>query len=558
MSFSALQSWRYAVSKLFYASPVYRYTLIARAPQELALVPPDPWPGDAENGNAILSGSFTFFGETARGGPQIWRPGGMSDAWLAELHGFDWLRDLRALGGDAARRRARELVDDWLTRQTRWDEIAWRPDVLACRLAAWLGQHDFFCASADDEYRRQYLASLTRQAKHLARVLPAGAEGAGLVVAAKGLILAGLALPGHGNWTGQGLRVLERACQRQILPDGGHISRNPGIHAAVLRHLVDVRSALLAAQQEVPGFLMAAIDRTAPFLRMLRHNDGGLALFNGSGEGQGWLFDMLLTQADSRGRPPASAPHSGFERIVANRTVALVDTGAPAAGSPAFPAHAGTLAMEISVGRERLIVNCGGRPSVREPWSQVQRATAAHSTLVVDDTNSAELYADGTVGRRPEQTTAQRDDSDGNSWLTAEHDGYASLFGLTHRRRLFVDVSGDDIRGEDMLVRQSEGKKPARGFALRFHLHPAVQASLVQNGAAVLLRLPGGTGWQLRAQGGTLSLAESVYLGGGEEIRRSEQVVVSAPLDPADEDGAVARVKWALKRVPKKGANSSS
>ncbi len=552
MSFGALHNWRYAVSKLLYASPVYRYTLIGRAPQDLALVPPDPWPGNAERGNAILSGAFSFFDETARSGPEIWRPGGMSDVWLAELHGFDWLRDLRALGGDAARKRARELVDDWLTRQANWHEIAWRPDVLACRIAAWLGQHDFFCASADDVYRRQYLASLTRQARHLSRVLPGGVEGAGLVVAAKGLILAGLALPGHAGWVSQGLRVLERACARQILADGGHISRNPGIHAAVLRHLVDTRSALLAAQQEVPGFLMAAIDRTAPFLRMLRHHDGGLALFNGSGEGQGWLFDMLLSQSDSRGRPPASAPHSGFERIVANRTVLIVDTGSPPPGAPTAPAHAGALAMEISVGRERLIVNCGGRPAVREPWSQVQRASAAHSTMIVDDTNSAELYADGTTGRRPEHIVVERNDTDGNNWLTASHDGYASIFGLVHQRRLFVDVTGDDVRGEDVLLQQGEVKKPARGFALRFHLHPSVQASLVQNGAAVLLRLPGGGGWQLKAQGGTLSLAESVYLGGGEEIRRSEQVVVSALLDPADSDGMVARVKWALKRVPKK------
>ena len=80
----------------------------------------------------------------------------MSDAWLAELHGFDWLRDLRAVGGDAARRRARDLVGDWIERQTSWQEIAWRPDVLATRLHAWLGQHDFFCASADDLYRRRY------------------------------------------------------------------------------------------------------------------------------------------------------------------------------------------------------------------------------------------------------------------------------------------------------------------------------------------------------------------------------------------------------------------
>ena len=552
MSVTLLHNWHYNVSKLLYASPVYRFTLLGRAPRDLALVPPDAWPGSADRGATIVNGEFSFFGETVRGGLRAWRPGGMSDAWLAELHGFDWLRDLRALGGDGARRQARDLVGDWLVRQSSWQEIAWRPDVMGCRLFTWLGQHDFFCASADDDYRQNYLTSLVRQAKHLSRVLPRGTDGAGLILAAKGLIAAGVSLPGHSAWTAQGLKLLERACAQQILADGGHVSRNPAIQSQVLRHLVDTRSALLAARREVPAFLMAAIDRAAPFLRMLRHNDGGLALFNGANEGPGWLIDMLLAQADSRGRPLTSAPHSGFERIVANRTIVLLDTGAPTRSPIDANAHASTLATEISVGRERIIVNCGARPGAREPWTQVQRSTAAHSTMVVDDTNSTEVFATGKAGRRPGNILIDRNDENGSVWLSASHDGYGPLFGVTHQRRLYVDASGDDIRGEDLVVQEGDGKRPPRGFALRFHLHPSVQASLVQNGSAVLLRPPSGVGWRLMADGGTVSLAESVYLGGGDEVRRSEQIVVSGVFDPPDEDGAIARVKWALKKVPKK------
>ncbi len=552
MSIARLHHWHYNASKLLYASPVYRFTLLGRAPRDLALVPPDAWPGSADGGAAIVSGEFSFFGETVRGGLRAWRPGGMSEAWLAELHGFDWLRDLRALGGDGARRQARDLVGDWLLRQSNWHEVAWRPDVLGSRLFAWLGQHDFFCASADDAYRQEYLTSLVRQAKHLSRVLPRGAHGAGLIQAAKGLIAAGLALPGHSAWTAQGLKLLERACAQQILADGGHISRNPAIQTEVLRHLVDTRSALLAGQREVPAFLMAAIDRTAPFLRMLRHNDGGLALFNGSNEGPGWLIDMLLAQADSRGRPLTSAPHSGFERIVANRTIVLVDTGAPAPGPTEEAGHASTLAAEISIGRDRIIVNCGARPGAREPWTQVQRSTAAHSTMVVDDTNSADILSPGKSGRRPRYVTVDRNDENGSVWLNTSHDGYGSLFAVAHQRRLYVDANGEDIRGEDSILQEGDGAKPPRGYALRFHLHPSVQASLVQNGSAVLLRPPSGIGWQLMAEGGTVSLAESVYLGSNDEIRRSEQIVVSGVFDPPDDEGAIARIKWALRKVPKK------
>ena len=551
MTGNVFQDLRYGVGKLLYASPVYRYTLIGRAPSELAVVPPDSWPGNAERGTAVSAGEWSFLGETVRSSKHDWRPVGMSDAWLAELHGFDWLRDLRAVGGDAARRRARDLVRDWIENQASWQEIVWRPDVLATRLFAWLGQHDFFCASADDDYRQRYLATIARQARHLGRVLPGGVEGDGLIRAAKGLTMAGLALPGNEAAIRQGLKTLERACDRQILPDGGHVSRNPQTQARVLRDLVDVRSALLAAEHDIPAFLLGAIDRAAPFLRMLRHNDGRLALFNGSAESEDWLIDMLLAQADARGRAPASAPHTGFERIVVNRTVVLLDTGAPPQAGLDIGAHAGTLSVEVSIGKERMITNCGARPGNRDPWATVQRSSAAHSTMIVDDTNSSELLADGTFGRRPGYVRVDRSEDEGNVWLSARHDGYLMAFGLEHERRIFMAGDGDDIRGEDLLSRAEVADKTrsAKGFALRFHLHPAVQASLVQNGSSVLLRLPSGAGWRLIAEGGTVSLAESVYLGEIEEVRRSEQIVVSGALEAGVD---AARVKWALKRVPKK------
>ena len=240
------------------------------------------------------------------------------------------------------------------------------------------------------------------------------------------------------------------------------------------------------------------------------------------------------------------------ERIVANRTIILMDTGIPAPGQADAGAHASTLATEISIGRERIIVNCGARAGAREPWTQVQRSTAAHSTMIVDDTNSSDVLTADKAGRRPGHVAIDRNEENGNVWLSASHDGYGPLFGVTHQRRLYIDASGEDIRGEDSMVLEGDGKRPPRGYALRFHLHPSVQASLVQNGSAVLLRPPSGVGWRLVAEGGTVSLAESVYLGGNDEIRRSEQIVVSGVFDPPDGDGAIARVKWALKKVPKK------
>jgi uncharacterized heparinase superfamily protein len=100
-----------------------------------------------------------------------------------------------------------------------------------------------------------------------------------------------------------------------------------------------------------------------------------------------------------------------------------------------------------------------------------------------------------------------------------------------------VAESGEDIRGEDAI--EANAGQP---YAVRFHLHPGVTASLQQDGEGVLLRLPSGGGWRLRAEGARLALEESVYLGGAEP-RRTEQVVLTGLADGPQQ------VKWAITKV---------
>jgi uncharacterized heparinase superfamily protein len=277
----------------------------------------------------------------------------------------------------------------------------------------------------------------------------------------------------------------------------------------------------------------------APVLRMLQHGDGGLALFNDSNEGEGWQVDMVVQRADARARPLMSAPQSGFQRLQAGRTLVLVDAGPPPSG-PGLHGHAGTLSLEVSVGRERLIVNCGAHAGDAD-WRRAQRNTAAHSTLVLDDVNSTELTRDGNLRRGPQTVLCRREESDGNIWVDTSHDGYRQRFGQIHHRRLYLAASGEDLRGEDRL----EGTG-GETFALRFHLHPDVRASLTQNGDSALLRLPRGDGWRLRARGAELRLEQSVYLGRAGDVRHSRQIVLSGPVR-----GPETTVKWALKHEAK-------
>lgn len=535
-----MKSSLHGLARLRYRGYFYNQTLRGRRPQSLTFLPEENWPGDAGAGQTIVEGSFRFLDHSVNAADAI---AGRIDPgleWRARMHGFDWLRDMRAVGTDAARLKARELVSEWIRQNQRWNAVSWRPDVLARRLCNWFTHAEFVSGGANETFAGAFLDSLGRQIRHLRRAGRFADDGIDTLVVLKATLYAALCIPGGARHVVRLMKPIAEACDRLILQDGGYLDRCPRSQLEGLRALIDLRSALSASNAEIPEALQRAIDRAAPMLRFFRHGDGGLALFNGSDEGEAWLIDVVLTRAEARGKPLASAPHSGFERITANRTLILVDAGGPPPRGFDRRAHAGTLSFELSVGKHRMVTNCGAYSGRDETWRRVQRATAAHSTLTVDDSNSAEIRRDGSLGGQPATVACDRMEADGNVWLDMSHDGYKTN-GLVHRRRLYARGDGGDIRGEELLSGRGDHK-----FAVRFHLHPTVKASLVQGGAAVLLRLGDGSGWRMRCSGGVASLQESIYLGERGEAKRTEQIVINGATR-----GGEAQVKWALSKLAK-------
>jgi uncharacterized heparinase superfamily protein len=512
---------------------------MTRVPDAPALPVRDLWPGDPNRGANLLKGELELGGTVG-----VLKPGGFAEVVGSDLlrsyaHGFTWLRDLRALGTDGARMRARALVQEWMAAPAL-EPLSQRPDVAGARIAAWLGHYDFFAASADDGFRQRLMARLVSDARSLAAALPTEELDSRALTALKGLIAAAVALPEHAAFLTRALRVLPQEIARQVLPDGCHCERSPAQLLGALQDLTEIRALLQAAQAQPPTALGGAIERMAPALRSLRHGDLGLALFNGSKEENGALIDLVLAQAGRAGRAMSALTEGGFHRLQAGRSVLIVDCGAPPPHKIDRFAHAGTLAFELSVGKDRMIVNVGAAPAAGTEWRDASRSTAAHSTLVIADTSSSELKPDG-LGRRPELVDVQRQEANGAHWLEASHDGYRKPFAAIHRRRLYMSESGEDIRGEDAVEPAVDGAGP-HAYTVRFHLHPDVDASLQQDGEAVLLRLPAGSGWRLRADGARLTLEESIYLG-GPQLRRTEQVVLTGA-----EDGP-QHVKWAITKV---------
>jgi uncharacterized heparinase superfamily protein len=515
----------------------------------------DLWPGDPSLGARLMKGELLFCGIVHPLAPGSWSEAageesgrtqdGPSLALRAHAQGFTWLRDLRALGTDGARMRARALVSDWLQRPPA-GQLSRAPDVVGARLNAWLAHYDFFAASADDGFRQHLMARLLGDARSLAAMLPSHTHDHRVLTGYKGLLACAVALPEQTHLLARFMRHISAELGRQVLLDGCHVERSPFAHLVALREMAEMRALMQTGQIAPPLALAASLDRMTPALRALRHADGGLALFNGAQEDNPALIDLVLAQA-ARGRAvQAALPEGGFIRLQVGRTLLFVDAGPPPPPGYDALSHAGTLSFELSIGRERVIVNCGA--GVTPAWKEALRSTAAHSTLVIGDRSSSE-FAPGGVLRRPAHVEVDHKQSGGAHWLDLSHDGYKPGFGAVHRRRLYLAENGEDIRGEDFV----EADKPV-AFVLRFHLHPDVTARAEAEPGSLLLTLASGAQWRMRIEGGAVAIEESVYLGGGAP-RATRQLAVTVTPPAADSEAAAETVagepqvvRWAISR----------
>ncbi|MFT9453280.1 heparinase II/III family protein [Komagataeibacter saccharivorans] len=480
----------------------------------------DLWPGDPVAGAQLTRGSLTWAGYTHPIGPGLWDSPQFEPAFREGLLGFRWLRDLRAVGTDAARLKARALVDDWLHHPSQ-DPVALECGVIGARVAAWLGHYDFFAASASDSFRQRLMARLLVEGRTIAAIMPPERHGWQSLTALKGLLAVAVAMPEYTGFLTRYRRYIDAEVESQILSDGWHIERSPEVQLRALRELAEMRAMMQAARHALPHSVALALDRMSPVLRAMRHGDGGLALFNGSHERTNALIEMVLSQATRTRVVAHTMPDGGFVRMQAARSLLLVDAGIPAPPGYDHNAHAGTLSFEFSCARQRLIVNCGG--GVLPAWKDALRQTAAHSVVVVEGMSSSEFAPDGTVARRPPHVGVEHVVAEGAHWLDLSHDGYHASAGATYYRRLYLGADGEVLRGEETV----EGEREV-AFVLRLHLHPSVTAVDARDGSILL-----GAGeqhWRFRAAGGTVGIEESVYCG-GQNPRASLQLVVR--VDPA-------------------------
>jgi uncharacterized heparinase superfamily protein len=406
-----------------------------------------------------------------------WNDTSLEALWRYNLHYFD---DLVAEESGARAAWHHALIHRWIDQNPPPHGTGWDAYPTSLRIVNWIKW-----ALSPNDVDSSMAASLAMQARWLSRRVERHLLGNHILANAKALVFAGLFFRGSeaDGWRETGVELLRRELPRQILADGAHFELSPMYHAVVLHDLLDLLNVAAiwpsVIQARDLNTWRARVPAMLGWLAAMTHPDGGPAFFNDC------AFDVAATPAELHGYAtrlgfPATMASVGVRDLapsgyfcVCHGDFALVADAAPI-GPDYLPAHAhaDTLSCELSVAGVRFLVNGGTSTYQNDAQRARERGTAAHSTVVVDDQDSSEVWSAFRVGRRARIVGRLVRSSDGGATLSAAHDGYRHLTGRPLHRRTWELTQSQLTVTDDV-----EGSRDHR-TALRWLVHPDVEVQV--------------------------------------------------------------------------------
>ena len=501
-----------------------------------------PLVGERAAGVALRAGHFLVHGVKAPIAQMDFSPvARLTPPFERVVHGFAWLRDLAA---SAPREQciptAERVLGAWLAaNKAPGKGAAWQVELTGHRLLNWLVHAPLILSGGDNRLRPKVLRAMAETARWLDKNVTRAPDRLGEVAGWCAIVAAGLLLPEGKPRRLYGEAGLLRALGDLVSEDGGVLSRSPLAQMDTIALLVDLAACYRAVERDPPEALDGMLALLVPPLLSLVHSDGGLGNWQGAGAIGADRVAALIDASGVRTRPLREVRQWGYQRIAGGKAVLQFDAAPPPLARHARWGCASTLAFEFSVRGQRLVVNCGGAAfgggQVPVRIEQGLRASAAHSTLVLDNANSTAVLINGKLGTGVNEVEIDRRALDlGNGGATrveGSHDGYAARYNLIHRRILIMRDDGTELRGEDLLLPANrKGKRGKVGYAIRFHIGPGIEIGLSEDRKGAGLALPDGTYWQFRMAGdanaATLSVEESMWVDGQGRPHPIQQLVI--------------------------------
>ena len=324
--------------------------------------------------------------------------------------------------------------------------------------------------------------------------------------------------------------------------NGCHKSYNFSKQAEFINDLIEIKNIFLYFDDADIEEINFQIINMTSLLANFFHKDNSIALFNGSNNFNIKLINELINKTENIKPKKLNNAKNGIVSYADKNKSLFFDITKPTNKTLNQNLHAGTLSFEFSYKDEKIITNCGSIEKRIGKKPEYLRFSAAHSTIIVNNTNISELIEKSSYKRAPKTIKFDSVQNDKNIFLEGSHDGYLKNFNIIVKRKIIISKISDEILGSDFIL-SMKNKFNKTMYDIRFHLVPNCKCLLTNDKKSVLIKTKNNRSWVFSAKS-ELYLENSVYIGDGKKIEQNQQIVITKFLKNIKQTE-----EWSLKKI---------
>lgn len=435
-------------------------------------------------------------------------------------HSFDWLIAAKKIGGSKSISLSKKQILNWHKKFTKKNFI-WNNKITTKRAINLIYNYDFYAISSNN-YEKKLFHNLIFQ--HYL-VLEANFNFSKIdrisIELSKIFILLKIV---YKKNTENIIQSLKKQINIFIDKNGYHKSYNPSYQAEFINQLHEIKNILLYFNLDIPKDLNYQLHNMTSAFNNFFHKDGSIALFNGSNNINNLQHKKIIQQINDIKTKKLDKILNGICIYNDKNKKIFFDVIKPTNKQINKNLHSGTLSFEMSCLGEKIITNCGSIEKRYGQKPEYLRYSAAHSTLVLNNTNISEL-SKNSYKRIPKKIILDHIENDNETTWSASHDGYHENFGRIIKRKLKISKNKNIITGKDSII-LSKYKSKKMLYSIRFHLNSNCSSLIANNKKSVFIKTPQNQSWIFNSSS-NLSLDDSICIKDGKKIEQTKQIVIT-------------------------------
>ena len=453
------------------------------------------------------------------------------------VQNFDFLNFSNNLGGKIGINLSKKSIFDWFKRNKNKINFPWSDDYTSKRLINIIYNYEFINSSST-KLESKFLEKII--IIHMQRcIFEFNEKKIGYLTSydVVAVFLSGFLLERNFK---KNIETFKSFISNQIDSLGMHKSYNILEHSKFLNNLIELKNIFLFFGKDVLKIHESTIIQMSSILNEYFHTDGSFPLFNGSNNNYTKnIFNSLNKEEYFRSRNFINSSNGIAFYKDKNKRI-FFDIVQPNKEKISSNLSAGTLSFEFSCDNEKIITNCGASESYgKNP--EYLRYTAAHSTIVLQNTNVSEIKENNPHLKYPQSVQFDSNEDEKSFVFEGSHNGYTKKFQKILKRSLVINKTENRITGYDTIISLKKITERII-YHIRFHLAENMVFNFTNNKKNIILKTAKNNMWLFKSDS-ELIVEDSIVVDNN-RIGSTKQIVIKGVIS----NSKIVK-KWSLEKI---------